>query len=293
MSLGPDEPRLLTMPGTLHVVATPIGNLEDITLRAIRVLREVSLIAAEDTRRTGKLLEHFGIKTSTLSYHEHNHRSRLPGLLRRLTAGDSIALVTDAGTPGVSDPGVELVDACLLAEIPVNPIPGPSAVMAAAVASGFPLSPLTCFGFPPVKGRARTEWFASLAAVPHTVCFLEAPHRVQSTLAALQVLGDRQICLARELTKAHQQILRGSLQQISSQLTVIKGEFTIVVGPATAAAGLRAGTDDGELLADIGRTAKSEEFRSKRAAAAAVARRHNRPVREVYALMMKAGHSGD
>ena len=138
------------MPGTLHVVATPIGNLEDITLRALRVLREVAVIAAEDTRRTGKLLAHYGIATPTISYHEHNSRARMPRILERLLAGTDFALVTDAGTPGVSDPGAELIDSCIRAELRVNPVPGVSAPLTAAVVSGFPLIPLTILGFPPM-----------------------------------------------------------------------------------------------------------------------------------------------
>ena len=173
------------MPGTLHIVATPIGNLEDITLRALRVLGQVALIAAEDTRRTGKLLTHYNISTRTLSYHEHNSKTRMPVLMKRLEANEDLALVTDAGTPGVSDPGAELVDACVRARIRVEPVPGVSAPLAAAIASGFPLIPLTILGFPPTRPKARTEWLADLDHIAHTVCFFEAPHRIQRTLADL------------------------------------------------------------------------------------------------------------
>ena len=148
------------MAGTLFVVATPIGNLEDITLRALRTLREVQVIAAEDTRRTAKLLTHHGISTPTLSFHEHNTRSRLPQLLARLDEGGNVALVTDAGTPGVSDPGMELVQACIGRGIPVDALPGASAPLVAAVASGFPLEPFTILGFPPHRLKARSIWFA-------------------------------------------------------------------------------------------------------------------------------------
>ncbi len=145
------------MAGTLFVVATPIGNLEDITMRALRVLREANLVAAEDTRRTSKLLNHYGIRTPTLSFHVHNSRTRLPQLLDRLNQGENIALVTDAGTPGISDPGVELVAACRQRGIGVDPIPGPSAALLAAVGSGFPLNSITFLGFPPLKSKARKE----------------------------------------------------------------------------------------------------------------------------------------
>ena len=147
------------MPGTLFVVATPLGNMEDVTFRALRVLREADLIAAEDTRRTARLLSHYAIATPSTSFHQHNVRARLPQLLSRLEAGNNIALVTDAGTPGVSDPGVELVNACVEARITVDPIPGPSAPLTAAVASGFPLIPLTILGFPPRRSKDRKNWF--------------------------------------------------------------------------------------------------------------------------------------
>ena len=181
------------MSGTLYVVATPIGNLEDITLRALRVLREADVIAAEDTRRTAKLLTHYGIDTPTLSVHEHNMRSRVPQLLDRLHSGAHVALVTDAGVPGVSDPGVELVQACAEAGIPVDPVPGPNAALTAAVASGFPLTPLTILGFPPVRGKARTSWFLGLAQIKHTVTFFEAPHRIAQTLVELSDLLDKRL----------------------------------------------------------------------------------------------------
>ncbi len=160
------------MSGTLFVVATPVGNMEDVTFRAIRVLREVDLIAAEDTRRTARLLSHYGISTPSVSFHQHNVRTRLPQLLSRLEAGKNVALVTDAGTPGVSDPGVELVDACIKAQIAVDPIPGASAPLVAAVASGFPLIPLTIFGFPPRRSKDRIEWFSRILEIPHTFSFL-------------------------------------------------------------------------------------------------------------------------
>lgn len=221
------------MPGTLYVVATPIGNLEDITLRALRVLREVDVIAAEDTRRTAQLLARHAISTSTLSFHEHNTRTRLPQLLKRLDAGVSIALVTDAGTPGIADPGVELVDACVRRGIPVDPIPGVSAAITAAVASGFPLIPLTIWGFPPRRSKDRTSWIRACSDTKTTFTFFESPHRIVETLGVCgNILGNRQIVVGRELTKVHQEFLRGTATEVVSALdSQVKGEFTVVIGP--------------------------------------------------------------
>src|SRR5687768_3952812 len=173
------------MSGTLFVVATPIGNLEDITLRALRVLREADIVAAEDTRRTAKLLAHYSITTPALSFHAHNTRTRVPQLLARLEAGKTVALVTDAGTPGISDPGTELIQACWDKEIPVDPIPGASAPLAAAVASGFDLDPLTIFGFAPARAKDRKRWMARLQTVNETLTFFETPHRIQQTLSEI------------------------------------------------------------------------------------------------------------
>jgi 16S rRNA (cytidine1402-2'-O)-methyltransferase len=220
------------MAGTLFVVATPIGNLEDITLRALRVLREVDLIAAEDTRRTARLLAHYAISTPMLSFHEHNTRGRIPQIVERLAAGQSVAVVSDAGTPGVSDPGSELIEACIAAGVPVDPVPGPSAALAAAVASGFPVVPLTILGFPPPRSKDRKHWLEQLAVLHTTVTFFEAPHRIAQTLKdAAPILVKRQIVLARELTKLHQQFIRGTAKTVAEQLTNVKGEVTVVVEP--------------------------------------------------------------
>lgn len=220
------------MPGTLFVVATPIGNLEDITLRALRVLKEVDAIAAEDTRRTARLLAHYGIATPTLSFHEHNSRVRVPQLVTRLLGGASLALVSDAGTPGIADPGVALVRACWQHAIPVDSIPGACAPVAAAVASGFPLDPLVVHGFAPARAGSRSRWFEKLRALAGTQVFLESPHRIGRLLDELsRNFGDRPILVARELTKVHQQILRGAPEDIVGHLTELRGEFTIVIGP--------------------------------------------------------------
>jgi 16S rRNA (cytidine1402-2'-O)-methyltransferase len=272
--------------GTLFVVATPIGNLEDITLRALRVLREADVIAAEDTRRTAKLLAHHAITTSTVSFHEHNSRSRIPQLLSRLEAGQHIALVTDAGTPGVSDPGVELVRACVAAGIPVDPIPGASAPLAAAIASGFPLEPLTILGFPPTKAKDRSGWFLSASSLSGTICFFEAPHRITRTLTeSSEYFGNRPIVVGRELTKIHQEFLRGTAQEVASRLTTPRGEFTVVVGPGETVSTMEVPpVSDEQLAVEFGQDTETAGLR-RREAVARLARRYGRPVRDVYAAI--------
>src|SRR5215510_6899047 len=196
--------------GTLFIVAPPIGNLEDITVRALRVLREVALIAAEDTRRTAHLLARHAIATKTTSLHEHNEHQKTASLVERLRAGESIALVSDAGTPTVSDPGGELIAAAIAAGIRVEPIPGPSAILAALAASGLPHDSFTFLGFPPIKGKERRVWFERLKTVGRTVVFFEAPHRIARTLEELaSKIGNRPIFLGRELTKSHEELVRG------------------------------------------------------------------------------------
>jgi 16S rRNA (cytidine1402-2'-O)-methyltransferase len=219
------------MSGTLYVVATPIGNLEDITLRALRVLREVNVIAAEDTRRTARLLSHHAITSRTVSFHEHNARSRVPRLIERLEAGESVAIVTDAGTPGVSDPGLELVQAAIGRGIAVDPIPGASAPLTALIASGFPMVPFTVFGFAPSRSKARLEWLEAVAQTAHTFSFFEAPHRIRKTLGEAHLLfGERPIVAARELTKLHQEFLRGTASELATRISEPRGEFTLIVG---------------------------------------------------------------
>lgn len=220
------------MSGTLYVVATPIGNLEDITLRALRVLREVDLIAVEDTRRTARLLSHHGISTRTISFHAHNTRSRVPQLITRLQTGSSLAVVTDAGTPGISDPGLELVQAAIANGIAVDPVPGASAPLTALVASGFPMVPFTVFGFPPNRSHARISWLEIVCATEHAFSFFEAPHRIKATLTeGGQFLGERQIVVAREITKVHQEFMRGTSSEVLDRLAEPRGEFTLIVGP--------------------------------------------------------------
>jgi len=219
------------MVGTLYVVATPIGNLEDLSFRALRILKEVDLIAAEDTRRTSKLLAHYGIRKSMTSFHEHNEVRETPRLIARLTAGTSVALVSDAGTPGIADPGAYLVRAARAAGILVSPIPGPSAVMAALSASGVPGSEFVFMGFPPRSGAARIAWFARLSGDPRTVVFFEAPHRIQRTLAeVVQRVAERPINIHRELTKINEEYIVSPNTSKEHGFSVM-GEFVVVVGP--------------------------------------------------------------
>ena len=276
------------MPGTLFVVATPIGNLEDITLRALRVLREVALIAAEDTRRTARLLAKHGIATPTLSFHEHNALSRLPQLMSRLHGGHSLALVTDAGTPGISDPGVELVDSCVRAGIPVDPIPGVSASITAAMASGFPLIPLTIWGFPPHRSHDRNAWLTACSEIQSTMTFFESPHRIVKTLEACgTIFGDRPICVGRELTKIHQEFLRGTASDVAALVrTRARGEFTVVIGPITNN-GRRVLCDDADIAEVFARKTKSANT-SRRAAIADTARELGISARAVYSAVERS-----
>ena len=280
------------MSGTLFVVATPIGNLEDITFRAIRVLREANLIAAEDTRRTSKLLAHYGITTPTLSFHQHNTRSRLPQLIRRLAHNESVALVSDAGTPGLCDPGVELVEACIKNRITVDPIPGPNAALAAATVSGFPLDPLTIFGFVPTKTKDRTRWMLRAQATPHTFTFFEAPHRIHKTLSELgNYLGTRQIVVGRELTKLHQQIIRGQAAGVIGHLTEHKGEFTVAVGPQELQEPDNILVSDLDIFSEFGRSAYLNAG-SRREAVVQIARKYRRSPKEIYAIIERVKSSG-
>lgn len=218
----------------LYLVATPIGNLEDITLRALRVLKEVSVIACEDTRHTRKLLDHFGIQKPTISYHEHNEQNRAEELTARLLQGESIALVTDAGTPCISDPAYRLVVAAIEHNIAVIPIPGATALIAGLIASGLPTDAFLFVGFLPAKRNARRERLEALRDVRETLVLYEAPHRIRETLSEAQaILGNRQAALARELTKLHEQFLRGTLADISAQLQEPRGEITLVIAGAS------------------------------------------------------------
>ncbi len=222
------------MPGTLFVVATPIGNLEDLTFRALRTLREVDLVAAEDTRRTSKLLAHYEIRKSMVSLREHNERREGPRLVSRMLAGESVALVTDAGTPGISDPGADFVRLAREAGLAVVPIPGPSAVVAALSVSGFPAGEFVFLGFPPPSGQRREDWFERLFSETRTAVFFEAPHRVSGAISKLHlVCVDRPIIVLREMTKLHESIGRLTNEQDNEGVarSNVAGEFVIILGP--------------------------------------------------------------
>ena len=281
------------MSGTLFVVATPIGNLEDVTLRALRVLRDVDLIAAEDTRRTAKLLSYHGISTPTMSFHAHNTRGRVPQLLARLKNGQSIALVSDAGTPGVSDPGEELIRACIGENILVDPIPGASAPLAAVVASGFPMLPVTVFGFVPNKQSERKAWLEMVMGIRHTVTFFESPLRLKRTLGeASTIFGDRPIVVGRELTKVHQEMLRGTCEEVAERLDEVKGEITVVVGPARAQTTVAAPVDEEAIAAAFWSLAKSGRA-SRRAVVSELAHKFQLSSREIYSIIEKSKRSGE
>jgi len=226
-----------TETGKLYLVATPLGNLEDITYRALKVLAEVDLIAAEDTRHTLKLLNHFGIKQRMTSYYQHNERERSGEIIDKLRYGLNVALVSDAGTPGISDPGCYLVAEAIKQGITVIPIPGASAVVTALAASGLPTNVFWFQGFLPRKVKEQAGILTDLAKVKGTLVFYESPHRLEATLKNIyEVLGDREAVLARELTKIHEEFIRGSLSEIISRVEkdTLKGEFTVLVGGATA-----------------------------------------------------------
>src|SRR5271157_403831 len=228
--------------GRLFVVGTPIGNLEDITLRAIRTLKEVDLIACEDTRQTQKLLSHFQIRTPTPSYHEHNEMTRAPELVIKLEEGNDIALVSDAGMPVVSDPGFRLVHLAVRHNIPVIPVPGASAFVAALAASGMPVDKFRFIGFLPSKKAARRKALEELKTATKTLVFYEAPHRVLEMLRDVRdILGDREVVLAREVTKLHEEFVRGTVSGLLDRAKgkTIRGEITLLVGAAAAPAEAR------------------------------------------------------
>jgi 16S rRNA (cytidine1402-2'-O)-methyltransferase len=220
------------MPGTLYLVATPIGNLSDITHRALQVLRDVDLIACEDTRHTHKLLSHYGITTKTVSYHEHNEQQRAEQLIDQLKQGSNIAVVSDAGTPAVSDPGFRLVRAAIENEVAVVPVPGPSALISALVAAGLPTDEFFFAGFLPARTNARRARLSELQSVPGTLIFYEAPHRLAATLKdAYEILGERDAVVARELTKVHEEIRRGRLSELSEhyEREEPRGEIVVLI----------------------------------------------------------------
>jgi 16S rRNA (cytidine1402-2'-O)-methyltransferase len=268
--------------GTLYLVPTPIGNLEDITLRALRVLGEVDLIAAEDTRTTGRLLAHHGIDGRLTSYHEHNKLAKLDTILAALEAGD-VALVSDAGAPGLSDPGYELVKMAVDNGVQVVPLPGANAVIPALTASGFPTDAFTYLGFLPRKAGLRRSVLEAVRGTSHTLVFYEAPHRLLDTLSDMVDCfgGDRQIVIARELTKLHEEIWRGSLDEAAATFSERepRGEITLVVSGASGQPEQWTEEDVREALA-----ARLTQGESRSAAARAVAKQSGWPRREIYNL---------
>lgn len=272
-------------PKTLYVVGTPIGNLEDMTFRGVRILQTVDLIAAEDTRHTGKLLQHFQIKTPQVSYHDHNHQSRIPELLNHLGNGKAIALVTDAGMPGISDPGYELVKVCVESGIGVVPIPGPSAAIIALSAAGLPTERFVFEGFLPAKSQQRREHLESLKTELRTIILYESPHRLRDTLQDLgEILGqERQIVLARELTKLYEEFHRATIAEVIADYgdREPQGEYTMIVAGASPSLPQ---FSEAELKAELKRIVSQGVSRSQ--ASRQLAKVTSLPRRQLYQLAL-------
>ena len=271
-------------PGTLFVVATPIGNLEDITLRAIRVLREVALVAAEDTRRTSKLLNHLGIATRTVSLHEHNERARTPGLIAQLQSGESIALVTDAGTPLLSDPGRLFTSTAAAAGIRVEPVPGPSALLAALAGAGVPWTQFAFLGFSPTKQSARRAFYTRAAALGLPFVIFEAPHRLRASLDdAAALLGERDLVVCRELTKLHEEFVRTTTSAAPDlfRSREVIGEYTLLFGAPASVPDVREALSDEGIWSELERLTAAG--RTRREAIAELADREGRSSRDIYA----------
>ena len=273
--------------GALYVVATPIGNREDITLRALKILQDVDLIAAEDTRKSGKFLSHHSIKNRLVSYHEHNEKKRTPELLGELLKGTSIALVSNAGTPCVSDPGYRLVEAAIAHKITVIPVPGPSAATTAMSASGLPTDSFAFIGFPPPKKGKRIKFVTELAVEPRTLIFYESPKRILAFLEEIiSHMGDRSAVLAREMTKLHEEFIRGSVSEILETIRArpqIKGECTLLVAgrqPEGAAVGRAI------VKAEI-KTALAKQQSGLSEIARTIAKKYGLSKNEVYEMALK------
>lgn len=270
--------------GTLYLVATSIGNLEDMTLRALRILREVSLIAAEDTRTAKFLLNHYDIKTPATSYHEHNKLSKLDAIYNALAAGD-VALVSDAGTPGISDPGYELIKGAIERGYPVVPIPGANAAISALIASGLPTDSFTYLGFLPKKASARRELLQSLTNEKRTLIAYESPYRLNETLAIIaDIFGERPLCVAREITKLFEEFFRGTAQQALERFggENPKGEITLVIGGASEETGI---WDETRVRRELERRVGAGE--SLNAASKALAAESGWKKSDIYALGLK------
>jgi 16S rRNA (cytidine1402-2'-O)-methyltransferase len=269
--------------GTLYIVATPLGNLEDITLRAIRVLKEASVIACEDTRRTVKLLNRYEIRTPMFIFHDYNKQRAGAVLLRRLSEGESVALVSDAGTPAISDPGYELVREAIHGDIPVEVVPGPSALISALVVSGLPTDHFAFEGFLPTRKEKRKKALQALAGETRTLIFYESPQRIGTLLAeAAEALGDRRACLVRELTKLHEEILRGTLPELAAEIArrgTVLGEITLVVGGAQKTVEMS--------VEEIVRAALSDASGSSRDLAREISERTGLSRKEVYGEILR------
>lgn len=282
------------MTGVLYVVATPLGNLEDVTLRALRILRDVSLIACEDTRRTARLLSAHGLHTPTTSYFEHNEEWKGERILEALRQGRDVALVSDAGTPAVSDPGYRLVRDARAEGLAVVPVPGPSAAVAALSVSGLPTDRFLFVGFLPARAAARRRALEDLADREETLVIYESPHRALEALADLRaVLGDREAFLCREATKVHEEYRRATLGALHEDLAAreeVKGEIVLVVAGAAASAGAPLAVDDATLHEMFARL--SAQGLTRRAAVKEIARRLSLPARDVYARVLGPGGGG-
>lgn len=274
------------MAGTLYIIATPIGNLEDITLRALKVLKEVDLIAAEDTRHSKKLLSHFAITTPLTSYHEHNESAKAKELVRRLAAGANLAVISDAGTPTIADPGYRLTVEAIAAGIKVVPIPGPSAVAAVLSAAGLPTDRYVFEGFLPPKGNKRRERLTYFCDEVRTIVCYEVPHRLGECLAdILAILGDRELVIAREVSKLHEEFLRGSVSELLTAVTAspLRGEITLVLRGAAAKTPIA----EAALLEEIKRL-KADGLRDKEIAAR-LAKQYGQSKNLIYRLALTIG----
>ena len=295
----------------LYLVSSPIGNLQDVSLRALETLRGADLVACEDTRHTARLLARHGIAARTISYHAHNERRQLPRLLAALADGKRLALITDAGTPAISDPGLLLVREARQAGLPVVAIPGPSAVTAALAVSGLPAQPFTFLGFLPPRRGGRRKALAAVAGLPHTLVLFEAPHRLAASLADMaELLGPRRAAVCRELTKLHEEVMVDSLHGLAAEVAArerVRGEITLVIEPpgdsaapgrvaGPAATGSSGGEAAGELppLADDYRQALAEHQGDRNAALRAMARRRGTSRNALYRELLAAGilHGG-
>lgn len=279
------------MSGILYVVATPIGNLEDVTLRGLRVLREVSLIAAEDTRRTSRLLQHYSISTPTTSLHEHNEYARTPYLVERLRQGESIALVSDAGTPGISDPGARLVSAAHAAGVTVQPVPGPSAVAALVSAVGVGPEGFVFAGFPPPRSNSRKTWLSSFSDEKRAVVMYEAPHRILALLHDIhERLGSRTVAIGRELTKLHEELAVRPIEEWLKTPPAEQGELVLLVQPPPAA---KVSMVNDQELADAFHAIAEADTMSRREAIRATADRFSVSTRRVFAAIEATKSSGE